>query len=96
MSLKHGIDERGKVAIVLVHGFGGGVFSWRYVMSALARHVGLPVVAFDRPGWGLTTRPRRKDWEDKQLPNPYKLESQVILLFLTKYMNYCHKFPSQI
>lgn len=96
MSLKHGIDERGKVAIVLVHGFGGGVFSWRYVMSALARQVGLPVVAFDRPGWGLTTRPRRKDWEDEQLPNPYKLESQVILLFLTKYMKYCHKFPSQI
>lgn len=80
MSLKHGIDERGKVAIVLVHGFGGGVFSWRYVMSALARQVGLPVVAFDRPGWGLTTRPRRKDWEDEQLPNPYKLESQVDLL----------------
>ncbi|RWW62780.1 hypothetical protein BHE74_00030080 [Ensete ventricosum] len=51
MSLKHGMDERGKV--------------------------GVPVVAFDRPGWGLTSRPRRTDWEDKQLPNPYKLESQV-------------------
>nr|CAB3477759.1 unnamed protein product [Digitaria exilis] len=31
-------------------------------------------------GWGLTSRPRRKDWEDKKLPNPYKLESQVDLL----------------
>ncbi|KAF6146971.1 hypothetical protein GIB67_036690 [Kingdonia uniflora] len=27
------IDETGNVGIVLVHGFGGGVFSWRHVMS---------------------------------------------------------------
>lgn len=66
--------------IVLVHGFGGGVFSWRHVMGTLARQVGCPVAAFDRPGWGLTPRLQRKDWEEKQLPNPYKLETQVDLL----------------
>ncbi|XP_020099271.1 uncharacterized protein LOC109717780 isoform X2 [Ananas comosus] len=74
------VEEKGKFAIVLVHGFGGGVFAWRHVSSVLARQVGCTVAAFDRPGWGLTSRPRRKDWEDKQLPNPYKLESQVDLL----------------
>lgn len=67
--------------IVLVHGFGGGVFSWRKVMGALARQIGCAVAAFDRPGWGLTSRPRRKDWEENQLPNPYELENQVTLLY---------------
>ncbi|CAH9092063.1 unnamed protein product [Cuscuta epithymum] len=66
--------------IVLVHGFGGGVFSWRNVMVMLAQQVGCTVVAFDRPGWGLTSRPCRRDWEEKQLPNPYKIDSQVDLL----------------
>lgn len=75
-----GVAEKGNFAVVLVHGFGGGVFSWRQVMGVLARQVGCTVAAFDRPGWGLTSRPRRKDWEDKQLPNPYELESQVDLL----------------
>ncbi|KAK1282102.1 hypothetical protein QJS10_CPB22g01043 [Acorus calamus] len=73
-------DGSGRFGIVLIHGFGGGVFSWRHVMGELARQVGCTVVAFDRPGWGLTSRIRRKDWEEKQLPNPYKLESQVDLL----------------
>ena len=77
--------EQGKFAVVLVHGFGGGVFSWRHVSNLLARQVGCNVLAFDRPGWGLTSRPRRKDWEDKKLPNPNDLESQVILLIYSKY-----------
>ncbi|OAY63686.1 Bifunctional epoxide hydrolase 2 [Ananas comosus] len=75
-----GVEEKVELAVVLVHGFGGGVFSWRHVSSVLARQVGCAVVAFDRPGWGLTSRPRRKDWEDKRLPNPYMLDSQVDLL----------------
>lgn len=74
------VSEKGKFAVVLIHGFGGGVFSWRHVMSVLARQVDCTVVAFDRPGWGLTSRPRRKDLADRKLANPYKLESQVDLL----------------
>ena len=70
-------EGSGQTGIVLVHGFGGGVFSWRHVMGTLARQVGCTVAAFDRPGWGLTSRLRREDWEDKEMPNPYKLESQV-------------------
>ncbi|XP_047055600.1 uncharacterized protein LOC124661767 [Lolium rigidum] len=80
MGLDLEAGEHGKFAVVLVHGFGGGVFSWRHVTNLLARQVGCTVLAFDRPGWGLTSRPRRKDWEDKNLPNPYELESQVDLL----------------
>ncbi|XP_057460136.1 uncharacterized protein LOC130750571 [Actinidia eriantha] len=74
------LEANGQIGIVLVHGFGGGVFSWRHVMGVLARQVGCTVAAFDRPGWGLTSRPRQKDWEENLLPNPYKLESQVDLL----------------
>jgi hypothetical protein len=67
--------------VVLLHGFGGGVFSWRHVMGSIAMEVGCRVVAFDRPGWGLTSRPRRSEWEKKGLPNPYDLHAQVDLLF---------------
>ncbi|XP_019150151.1 PREDICTED: uncharacterized protein LOC109146957 [Ipomoea nil] len=74
------LEANCQFGIVLVHGFGGGAFSWRNVMGVLARQVGCAVAAFDRPGWGLTSRPRRRDWEDNQLPNPYKLDTQVDLL----------------
>ncbi|KAJ0971260.1 hypothetical protein J5N97_019219 [Dioscorea zingiberensis] len=80
LNLDMDLEEKDRFAVILIHGFGGGVFSWRHVMEVLAQQIGCTVVAFDRPGWGLTSRPRRKDWEGKQLPNPYKLESQVDLL----------------
>ncbi|KAL8469052.1 hypothetical protein ACS0TY_032040 [Phlomoides rotata] len=53
-----GVEANEQFGIVLVHGFGGGVFSWRKVMGTLARQTGCAVSAFDRPGWGLTSRPR--------------------------------------
>ncbi|XP_058751876.1 uncharacterized protein LOC131654099 isoform X1 [Vicia villosa] len=80
MSLDKKVEGMGQVGIVLIHGFGGGVFSWRYVMNSLARQSNCSVAAFDRPGWGLTSRLRREDWEKTELPNPYKLENQVDLL----------------
>ncbi|XP_076917698.1 uncharacterized protein LOC143577857 [Bidens hawaiensis] len=73
-------EGHGQFGIVLVHGFGGGVFSWRHVMGELSRHVNCVVVAFDRPGWGLTSRPRRDEWESNNLPNPYMLDTQVDML----------------
>jgi len=81
-----GKQKTGLDGIILIHGFGGGVFSWRHVMTTLARHTGCAVAAFDRPGWGLTSRPRRAEWEEKRLPNPYELQSQVDYLF-----SFCHK-----
>ncbi|OIT03961.1 PREDICTED: uncharacterized protein LOC109224819 [Nicotiana attenuata] len=74
------LEGNDQFGIVLVHGFGGGVFSWRNVMGVLAQQVGCAVTAFDRPGWGLTSRPFRADWEENQLPNPYTLDAQVDLL----------------
>lgn len=79
-ALEQDVEGNGQFGIILVHGFGGGVFSWRHVMGVLARQIGCTVAAFDRPGWGLTSRLRQKDWEEKGSPNPYKLETQVDLL----------------
>ncbi|KAJ9537748.1 hypothetical protein OSB04_030481 [Centaurea solstitialis] len=73
-------EVNGRFGIVLVHGFGGGVFSWRHVMGVLSRHLNCIVVAFDRPGWGLTSRPRREEWEANNLRNPYMLDTQVDML----------------
>ncbi len=62
----------GDPGIVLLHGFGGSTFSWRNVTPALsADH---RVVAFDRPGFGLTTRPLPGEWSSD---NPYSAEGQV-------------------
>lgn len=82
-TLERDLEANGQFGIVLVHGFGGGVFSWRHVMGVLSRQVGCTVAAFDRPGWGLTSRPWRKEWEENKLPNPYKLETQVIVHYET-------------
>ncbi|KAK9078282.1 hypothetical protein SSX86_002339 [Deinandra increscens subsp. villosa] len=81
-SLEQVPEVNGQFGIVLVHGFGGGVFSWRHVMGELSRHVNCMVAAFDRPGWGLTSRPRRDEWESNNVPNPYMLDTQVDMLLL--------------
>ncbi|GLC59570.1 hypothetical protein PLESTB_001501500 [Pleodorina starrii] len=61
--------------IVLVHGFGGGVFSWRHIMEALAMQCHCRVIAFDRPAFGLTSRPKATEQS-----NPYTVSSQSQLL----------------
>lgn len=59
VGMMHGHGQGGSsVAVVLVHGFGGGVFAWRHVMEPLAMQCQCRVVAFDRPAFGLTSRPR--------------------------------------
>ncbi|CAI9286417.1 unnamed protein product [Lactuca saligna] len=79
-SLEQVPEINGQFGIVLVHGFGGGIFSWRHVMGVLSRNVNCIVAAFDRPGWGLTSRPKRREWEANNLPNPYMLDTQVDML----------------
>ncbi|XP_035845587.1 uncharacterized protein LOC110935643 [Helianthus annuus] len=82
-------DVSGKFGVVLVHGFGGGVFSWRHVMAVMSRQVNCVVASFDRPGWGLTSRPRRDDWEANKLANPYMLDTQVdMLIYFCKEMGF--------
>ncbi len=61
---------------ILLHGFGASVFSWHAVMdefAALGR-----VIAYDRPAFGLTSRPMPEAWKDGV--NPYSMESNIELL----------------
>lgn len=44
-------------AIALYHGFGANLWSWAKVQQDLADAAGMPVVAHDMPGFGLTERP---------------------------------------
>ena len=50
----HLIDRGEGPAVLLLHGFGGNTFSWRFVMDDLAR--AHRVVAFDLPGFGFSDR----------------------------------------
>jgi pimeloyl-ACP methyl ester carboxylesterase len=65
----------GDQAIILLHGFGASVFSWREVVEPLALAGYGPIVAYDRPAFGLTERPT--SWRGQ---NPYSLKGQVELL----------------
>eukprot|EP00775_Hariotina_reticulata_P013357 gene13357-13485_t len=55
----------GDCAVVLVHGFGGGVFAWRHILQPLAAAVGARVVAFDRPGFGGSHASRHTEVNDQ-------------------------------
>lgn len=63
----------GERTLVLIHGFGASTFSWQEVSEALAANA--RVIAYDRPGFGLTQRPL--SWQGT---NPYSLKGQTELL----------------
>lgn len=70
----------GDQALVLLHGFGASLFSWREVMEPLAEKY--RIVAFDRPAFGLTERPIRETWgtaDDWSQGIPYSAETQADL-----------------
>lgn len=63
---------QGQPALILLHGFAASLFSWREVVGPLAEtHT---VVAFDRPGFGLTRRPLPGEWQGA---SPYGAEAQA-------------------
>ena len=67
-------------SLVLLHGFGASLFSWREVMAPLAATN--QVIAFDRPAFGLTERPLRETWgtvSDWAAGIPYSAEAQADL-----------------
>jgi len=66
----------GDLTFVLLHGFGASEFSWHRVVEPLAA-LGT-VIAFDRPGFGLTGRPMPGDWDGDDL-NPYSDDGYVAL-----------------
>ncbi|GBF99054.1 hypothetical protein Rsub_11999 [Raphidocelis subcapitata] len=65
-------------AVLLIHSGGGGAFAWRNVMADLAARAGVRVVAFDRPGFGLTSRPAPPP-PGSGRPNPYAPAEQARL-----------------
>jgi pimeloyl-ACP methyl ester carboxylesterase len=64
---------QGEPTLVLLHGFASSLYTWQFVMEALSR-IG-NVIAFDRPGFGLSERPLA--WEGE---NPYSFAAQVDLV----------------
>lgn len=64
---------QGDKTFILLHGFGASVYSWNAVMQPLSQYG--KVIAFDRPGFGLTERPM--SWQGS---NPYSPNQQVELL----------------
>ncbi len=67
-------EAQGRPSLVLLHGFGASLFSWREVMTPLSQFG--TVIAFDRPAFGLTERPLPGQWKGQ---NPYGPEAQVAL-----------------
>ena len=71
------VNPAGERLIVLLHGFGASTFSWVPVTPRLAElgHV----LAYDRPGFGLTPMVDRASL-DAAATDPYSLAGQVDLL----------------
>jgi pimeloyl-ACP methyl ester carboxylesterase len=63
---------QGQPAMLLLHGLAASFFSWREVIRPLAEYG--TVVAFDRPAFGLTSRPLAGRWLGR---NPYSPEAQA-------------------
>jgi len=74
VNIHYKVSGEGFPPVVLLHGFGASIFSWREVFSPLASR--FTVMAFDRPGFGLTSRPIGEEIKDF---NPYTPENQVEL-----------------
>ena len=60
--------------VILLHGFGASTFSWRDTVPGLGDRC--RVVAFDRPGFGLTERLMPGDWDGD---GPYSPTAQADL-----------------
>ncbi len=67
---------QGEPVFLLLHGFGASTFSWREVMAPLSQYG--TVIAYDRPGFGLSERPLPGTWQGE---NPYTMDAQVDLVF---------------
>ena len=75
MSVHYKEMGTGQPVFILLHGFGASAFSWREVMEPFSElgHV----IAYDRPAFGLTSRPMPGDWTGE---NPYSPESQAAIV----------------
>lgn len=64
---------KSKTLVVLLHGFGASTYSYRHLLKQFSKFG--DVIAYDRPCFGLTVRP--KTWTGD---NPYTFPAQVKLL----------------
>lgn len=74
LGVHYKVAGQGEPALILLHGFGASLYSWRDVMDPLGE-LGL-VAAFDRPAFGLTERPVPGEWTGA---NPYSPEAAAEL-----------------
>jgi pimeloyl-ACP methyl ester carboxylesterase len=68
------IVGHGAPVLVLLHGFAASTFTWHKVIDRLAQVS--TDIAFDRPGFGLTSRPVNAEWNGS---NPYDHDAQADL-----------------
>jgi pimeloyl-ACP methyl ester carboxylesterase len=71
LQLHYKVSGQGETNLVLLHGFAASHFSWRGMIAPLAERY--RVVAFDRPGFGLSARPLPGEWTGD---NPYSRPAQ--------------------
>lgn len=79
-AVSHQIKKLG-YPMILLHGFGASVFSWKQVMKPLAEVTGSKVLAFDRPAFGLTSRVSRhlsSETDDTKPLNAYSMAFSVL------------------
>jgi pimeloyl-ACP methyl ester carboxylesterase len=73
LSVHYKTTGRDEPVFILLHGFGASLYSWDRVMESFGDFG--RVIAYDRPGFGLTDRPLA--WEGE---SPYSAQAQVDLL----------------
>ncbi|MFZ2413461.1 MAG: alpha/beta hydrolase [Candidatus Cryosericum sp.] len=78
--LHYKIYGQGKPLFLLLHGFGSSTFTWDRIAPALAQFG--TVVAYDRPGFGLSQRPLQKD---RHGYDPYDATEQAQLALELKH-----------
>jgi pimeloyl-ACP methyl ester carboxylesterase len=66
-------------AVVFVHGFGAGAFSWRKIAPSLATTLGVRTVCLDRPGFGFSARPRRGEFSETESPYDVLEQARIVL-----------------
>ena len=70
---------------ILLHGFGGSLFSFRGILEPVTDALGTCAIAFDRPAFGFTSRPVPPScgyWhEARDGRNPYTLAAAVEITF---------------
>jgi pimeloyl-ACP methyl ester carboxylesterase len=72
INVHYKIVGEGNNTLMLLHGFGASAFTWNKVITPLSKNY--TVVAYDRTGFGFTSRPVPGEWSGE---SPYSSISQV-------------------